>query len=339
MSPHTKNHPLIPHLRGREKGLEPFGWTPEDTEWIAMVCLNSGVFTRGQYLDFFAPHTNTARSARFVQSLITLKLAVQEPIPIVSPANRPPLACRITYKPIYRALGIPNVRLRRLPDPPNYLRRLLSLDYVIDHPELHWLPTESEKVAFCTHYGVDPSLLPRRLYGGAGRAVTRYFPLKLPIGAVRSDGVRVCTFVYIDPGNGTPSELRNWGQAHEHIWATLKQGGFKIHVAATTVRRFHEPRTRNILERWAKDQNGIRGGDWREPELREEFETLSRALDPPDQERLRPFGGYKTAHQRYMELKDALDKPPTYNIRIDTFEIWRSQRIVPNGAHVDPDRT
>ena len=41
---------MIPHLREREKALEPFGWNPEDTEWIAMVCLHSGVFTCSQYM-------------------------------------------------------------------------------------------------------------------------------------------------------------------------------------------------------------------------------------------------------------------------------------------------
>ena len=314
---------MIPHLRGRQHALEPFGWTPEDTEWVAMVCLNSGVFTRAQYTAFFNAHHS--RAQRFVQSLITLKLASEESIPGSWPQTRS-LACRITYKGIYRALAIPNVRHRRATDYPNYLRRLLSLDYVIDHPQLEWLPTETEKVDFCTHYGVPLSLLPRRLYGGAARRVTRYFPLKLPVA-----GGTTCTFVYVDPGNDTPSEFRRWGLAHEHIWTTLRQRGWKIHVAAAAVTREAERRARNILERWAKDLDGIRGGEWREPELREEFETLSRALDHPDPESLQPFGGYETAHQRYLELKDSLAKPLPYNIRIDTFELWRSQRIFPNG--------
>ena len=186
---------MIPHLRGREDALEPFGWNPEDTEWVAIVCLNSGVFTRAQYSAFFNAHPS--RTHRFVQSLVDLKLAVEEPIPVIRPQNRA-RACRITYKGIYRALEIPNVRHRRCPDPPAYLRRLLSLDYVIEHPDLHWLPTEDEKVEFCTHYGVPHDRLPMRLYGGAAGKVIRYFPLKLPIA-----GGPVCTFVYVDPGNDT----------------------------------------------------------------------------------------------------------------------------------------
>ena len=314
---------MIPHLRGREHALEPFGWTPEDTEWVAIVCLNSGIFTRTQYSAFF--NANPSRASRFVQSLITLKLAIEETIPIIRPHQT--RAVRITYKGIYRALEIPNVRHRRATDPPNYLRRLLSLDYVIDHPQLEWFPTEPEKVDFCTHYGVPLALLPRRIYGGATRRVTRYFPLKLPIA-----GGTTCTFVYIDPGNDTTTEMRHWGQAHEHIWTTLRQRGWTIHVAASAVNPAAEGRARNILERWARDLDGIRGGTWREPELQEEFESVSRALDHPDPETLQPFGGFQTAHQRYIELKDYLAKPPPYNIRIDTFEIWRSQRIFPDGG-------
>ena len=124
---------MIAHLREREKNLEPFGWSREDAEWVAMVCLHSGVFTRVQYMDYF--NTYHLRAARFVQNLVNLKLAVDEDIPVISTRNRT-RACRITHKSIYRELGIPNVRHRRIADPAVYLRRLLSLDYVIDHPEL-----------------------------------------------------------------------------------------------------------------------------------------------------------------------------------------------------------
>ena len=257
MSPHTKDHPLIRHLRGREKTLEPFGWSPDDTQWVAMVCLNSGVFTRGQYSAFF--HAHHSRVARLVQSLVDLKLAVEEPIPGISPPNRPARSCRITYKPIYQALGISNVRYRGDgPEPHAYLRRLLSLDYVIEHPQLEWLPTEAEKVEFCTHYGVPPSLLPRRLYGGAAGEVIRYFPLKLPIGAAPAAGGPVCTFVYIDPGHGTPTGLRHWGQDHAHIWSIFRKGGLKIHVAAVVLNPVAGVRAQHMLTGWAQDREGVR---------------------------------------------------------------------------------
>ena len=53
---------MIEHLRGRERKLEPLGWTGPDAEWIALVCLHSGVFTRAQFCHYFDSH----RSGRFV---------------------------------------------------------------------------------------------------------------------------------------------------------------------------------------------------------------------------------------------------------------------------------
>ena len=44
---------MIEHLRGRDRKLEPLGWTGPDAEWIALVCLHSGVFTRAQFCDYF----------------------------------------------------------------------------------------------------------------------------------------------------------------------------------------------------------------------------------------------------------------------------------------------
>ena len=315
---------MIPHLRGREDALEPFGWNPEDTAWVAMVCLNSGVFTRGQYSAFFRTHR--VRAHRFVQSLVDLKLALEEPIPVISPQNRA-TACRITYKGIYRALEIPNVRHRRAGDPAVYLRRLLSLDYVIEHPQLEWLPTEDEKVEFCTHYGVPHDRLPYRIYSGAAGKVIRYFPLKLPVA-----GGPVCTFVYVDPGNDTATELRHWGQAHEHVWTLLRKRGFKIHVAAVAINPDADERARNVLDEWARDREGVRAGSWREEELREEYTAVSRAIEHPDPKTLERYGGFHQASRRYIELKDLLSKPLLYHIRIDTFEIWRSRRIFPDGA-------
>ena len=62
---------------------------------------------------------------------------------------------RISNKEIYRKLGIENVRHRREADDSIMLRRLLSLDYVLEYPELPWLPTEQEKVAFFDLLGID----------------------------------------------------------------------------------------------------------------------------------------------------------------------------------------
>ena len=47
---------MISHLEGRDKALEPFGWTGRRAEWIALACLHGGVFTRAQWTDFLGCH-------------------------------------------------------------------------------------------------------------------------------------------------------------------------------------------------------------------------------------------------------------------------------------------
>ena len=46
---------MIEHLRERDRKLEPLGWTGQEAEWIALVCLHSGVFIRGQFCDYWGP--------------------------------------------------------------------------------------------------------------------------------------------------------------------------------------------------------------------------------------------------------------------------------------------
>ena len=136
---------MIEHLHDREKSLEPFGLTGREAEWIALVCLHSGVFTRSQFCYFFDAVSDRKRALRFVRDMVKRGLAVEDALPNKRGGAK---ASRISNKKIYRALEIENVRHRRDADDSVMLRRLLSLDYVPENPELPWLPTEQEQVAF-----------------------------------------------------------------------------------------------------------------------------------------------------------------------------------------------
>ena len=107
------------------------------------------------------------------------------------------MTCRISSNAIYRALGVENIRHRRKAGKPVVMRRLLSLDFVLEHPGMNWLPAEPEKVEFFEKLGLSLRLIPRRIYYGVAGNQKRYFALKLPL-AVDPE---IVTFAYIDPGH------------------------------------------------------------------------------------------------------------------------------------------
>ena len=51
---------MIEHLKNREQALASLGWTGREAEWIALVCLHSGVFTRVQFCHYFEVRRNDA---------------------------------------------------------------------------------------------------------------------------------------------------------------------------------------------------------------------------------------------------------------------------------------
>ena len=66
---------MIEHLKGREQALAALGWTGREAEWIALVCLHSGVFTRAQFCHYFDTQRMTA--LRFVKALVDRGRAVE----------------------------------------------------------------------------------------------------------------------------------------------------------------------------------------------------------------------------------------------------------------------
>ena len=164
-------------------------------------------------------------------------------------------AVHITHKPIYRALGIENVKHRRGKHAatPVLMRRLLSLDYLIERPTLGWLPTEDDKVQRFEALGIDRGTLPSRNYGPPGTPqVPRYFDLKFPLAVDEP----TTTFVYVDAGHATDSELRSWGAAHAPLWAALRARTFAVHVVAIGTGVLAAQRAAPVLKSWTRDGDG-----------------------------------------------------------------------------------
>ena len=298
----------FPHLQGREKLLEPLGFTGLEAEWITLVCLHSGLFTSDQADAFLRLTRRTAQ--RFVQALLEARISGR---PI---ANAQTVDARRMYrifaKAIYRELGLTNVRHRREASIEVTRRRLLSLDFVLDHPDLPWLATEQEKVACFEQLGIDPELLPKRIYAGRANGRVRYFHIKMPV-AVEQDRA---VFTYIDPGMGTPSELHSWATAHRPLWQKLRESGRRIELVAIAWEQHVLDRAERVLTSW-------RGQTISDAE--KEILTLQLAVDNADWETLEPHGGLDAAMRKIHQFEQ---QNPNFNGpgMIDDFRLWGSRR-------------
>ena len=310
---------MIAHLRGRERELEPLGWTGDDAEWIALVCLHSGVFTRAQFCHYFDARRN--RALRFVQTLIDRKAAVEGQWPLLNGGGK---TCRISSKPIYRALGVENIRHRRDASKALLMRRLLSLDFVLEHSGMNWLPAEPEKVEFFEKIGLPLRLIPRRVYYGVAGNQKRYFALKLPL-AVEPE---IVTFVYIDPGHQTDRELYSWGAAHGPLWEALRKKGRQVRVIGIAVENTVLDRAARVLEAWAAADPGTSDEGLT---AKQEIKTIEAAMERNDLVYLERYGGFGEAMQRAAALHKVPEAKLTEGVSIDDYSTWRAVRFA------DPD--
>ena len=306
---------MIEHLKGREQGLAPLGWTGREAEWIALVCLHSGVFTRPQFCRYF--DAGRKRAYRFVKALIDRKEAVESEWAVVNGAGK---SCRISSKPIYRVLGVENIRHRRQANRSVVMRRLLSLDFVLEHPGMNWLPTEGEKVEFIEGLGVHSNLIPRRIYYGAVRAQKRYFALKLPV----AGGDKTVTFAYVDPGRDSTVELNTWGAAHGQLWDAIRAKGRRVEVIAIGAELDAVLRADRVLQLWAAAEPGkvIEGLT-----VKQEISAIREALHSDDEEFMSQYGGFNQAAERYKELLTLPEAELAKGVSIDGYSTYRAHRF------------
>ena len=307
---------MIEHLRGREDALAALGWTGREAEWIALVCLHSGVFIRAQFCRYFDADSKQAH--RFVKAIIGRGCGVESEWPVVNGGGK---SCRISSKPLYRALGVENIRHRRKAGVPVVMRRLLSLDFILEHPGMNWLPTEGEKVEFIEGLGVHSNLIPRRIYYGAVRAQKRYFALKLPV----AGGDKTVTFAYVDPGRESTVELNSWGAAHGPLWDAIRAKGRRVEVIAIGAELDAVLRADLVLQLWAAAEPGkvIEGLT-----IKQEISAVREALHSDDDELINQYGGLNQAVERYKELMmlpEAAELPK--GVSIDDYSTFRATRF------------
>ena len=300
---------MIAHLQGREKLLEIVGFPRQQAEWITLVCLYSGLFTRDQ-LAFYLQGANRFYVRRCVKALLDCRVSSRPFADEGVTDGR--LICRIFGKQIYRELEIPHSRHRRETSLEVTRRRLLSLDFVLDHLELPWLPTEQEKVSCFEQLGIERDLLPRRIYAGHAKGLIHFFPLKTPIAV----GPESAVFVYIDPGMGTRSELDSWGEAHRRLWEKLRKSGRRVEVVAVAWEQHLLDRAGRRLQAWTV-------GDMSDDE--KEVLMLRQAIADTDWDTVERHGGFNAVVEKILQWEQE-NPVPKGRGSIDSFRLWGSRR-------------
>ena len=305
---------MIAHLKGREKALEAFGWTGSQGRVDrAGVPAQRRVHARAVgAVHGRAPRTGPARRPRADRGARS-KRGDRARHRRHGPGRPDLRTARSTAR-----SGAEHIRHRRGASTEVLVRRLLSLDYVIEHTDLPWLPTEQEKVAAFEALGIERSLLPVRVYRGAARETRRHFPVKLPVAL---DSARAL-FVYADPGHDTATALRSWGRAHRGLWRALAKLDLSVEVVAVARTGRELERARRVIGGWAEPSG--RG----EPDAgtAEQLARIERAILQGAVHVLEEFGGLQAALKRSVALESQLRRRSGRG-SIDRGDAWRSERL------------
>jgi len=155
--------------------LEQFGYTARQATFLALVARHGGYFLRRQYVAFTG-HGHGLATVRFLRHLVDRNHAR----PVSTPGGA---AFHLFARPLYAALGEEHNRNRRQAEWDAVSRKLLALDFVLDHREHTFYATEREKAAHLTALRIGRDLWPSRSYAArrrGGSPTTRFFVDKMP---------------------------------------------------------------------------------------------------------------------------------------------------------------
>lgn len=181
--------------------LGDLGYNEQEARFIYLVATHSGYFTLRQFLDY----TGTAKGWT-VHQFTTKSIHLGHVR--AATYGRQTAVFNVFSRKIYGALDRDNLRNRRRLSSELIHTRLLILDFVLAHPNLEYLETESDKLTyFRDRLGIPEALIPGRIYKGINpesttkRFFVDRFPVFLSAESDGPDGQSVPTFTYCDPAD------------------------------------------------------------------------------------------------------------------------------------------
>ena len=200
--------------------VQALGYTEREAAFLQLVVEHSGYFLARQVDRFYGQPRGEVRT-RFVERLVARKDAT------VSTTVHQTSLFHVCGRTLYRALGEEDNRNRRR-RPPHLIRsRLMTLDFVLTHPEYVFLPYgEARAGYFVQVHGIDLAVVPTKRYlsRSGAPASLRYFVDKFP--AYRVAGDAAVSFCYIDEGGQTNSGFETYLGQYEALFRAMS--GYRV---------------------------------------------------------------------------------------------------------------
>ena len=199
----------------RVKAVASHGFTIRQAAFLTTVMLHAGVCVQRQFRTFAAiAQGQVVRD--FFDRLVARRFATAHAF-----GPRGAHLFHVHHKLLYRAIGEPDSRYRRRGSLTRAVERLMVLDAVLSMPQVKWLATERDKVAYFVHQrGLDTADLPALTFEARDSRTTRYFPDKVPLGlAPLSDQVTLLCVVTEPTGR----LFRTFLEHHERLVRRLNR--------------------------------------------------------------------------------------------------------------------
>jgi hypothetical protein len=206
-------------LEERIDAVARHGFTERQARFLVTVMRHAGVCVPRQYAAF-ASIAYGHKTNAFFDRLVSRRYATA----CGCLHNRARLF-RVHHRPLYEAIGEPHSPLRRPVPAARALERLMLLDAILALPQLDWLTTDVEKVAFFTATaGVPLDSLPHAAFGNVQPEAIRRFPDALPIG-IESSGRVVFLYLVADLG---PDGFRTFLRRHVDLLRAVAQWTLRL---------------------------------------------------------------------------------------------------------------
>ena len=186
----------------RIDSLTCLGYSRREAEFLCLAALHGGYFLRRQYWEFIGQESGSAAAA------LLEKLQGKKHVVARSALNQTKIY-HLVSRTFFNAIGESDNRNRREHSPLSIKARLMTLDFVLGHPNPRYLATEREKLEyFSSVLGIPLQSLPFKRYVAVkGKSTTtRYFVDKYPVFLSEretSEPRSKASFCYVDQGATT----------------------------------------------------------------------------------------------------------------------------------------